>query len=228
MPETGTFSLAKTWLIRAEAYFWEGQTDLAAADINVVRERANAPSVSDGEVDIDYIADERLRELSQEEFRHSGLVRIANIMAKNSIDGYSLDHFYENNWWYDRVMKYNTWYKLGWIGTTQYKNIIPDEGGMNHVYDRCRGQRASLHGTDGYMASIRRREYPEVARQCVIRFSRNQVYSSLLPAPSGFAGSQCGVFLFCCSRLRIQSLYIFGCQLDPDPWLRAGVSRRPG
>ncbi len=115
------FRLAETYLIRAEAYFWKGETGLAADDINMVRKRANAALVSASDISIDYIADERLRELSQEEFRHSELVRIANIMAKNNIGGYSLGNMHENNWWYDRVLQYNTWYKLGWVGPTQYR-----------------------------------------------------------------------------------------------------------
>lgn len=115
------FRLAETYLIRAEANFWKGQTGLAADDINKVRLRANALPVSAGDIDIDYIADERMRELCYEEFRHSELVRIANIMARNQIDGYSLDNFHEKNWWHDRVMKYNTWYREGTIGPNVYR-----------------------------------------------------------------------------------------------------------
>lgn len=55
--------LAETYLLRAEAYLGKGEKGLAATDINVVRSRANAPSVSAGDVDIDYILDERMREL---------------------------------------------------------------------------------------------------------------------------------------------------------------------
>lgn len=115
------FRLAETYLIRAEAYFWKGENAPAADDINEVRERAHAAPISAGDVNIDFIADERLRELSLEEFRHSELVRIANIMAKNAIDGYSLDNLHEKNWWYDRVKNYNTWMKREWIGPVEYK-----------------------------------------------------------------------------------------------------------
>ncbi len=115
------FRLAGTYLIRAEAYFWKGEIGKAADDINKIRERANALPVSAADIDIDYIADERMRELYLEEFRHSELVRIANIMARGNIGGYSLDNFHEKNWWYDRVMKYNTWYKEGKIGPNVYK-----------------------------------------------------------------------------------------------------------
>jgi hypothetical protein len=115
------FRLAGTYLLRAEAYFWKGDKNKSADDINKVRLRANALPVSAADIDIDYIADERLRELYLEEFRHSELVRIANIMARNNIDGYSLDNFHEKNWWYDRVMNYNTWFKEGRIGPNIYR-----------------------------------------------------------------------------------------------------------
>ncbi|WP_316767189.1 RagB/SusD family nutrient uptake outer membrane protein [Pedobacter frigiditerrae] len=68
--------LAETYLIRAEAYL--GLTDLvnAAADINVVRGRANASAVLPANVNIDYILDERLRELGIEEKRRLTLMRL--------------------------------------------------------------------------------------------------------------------------------------------------------
>ncbi|MGC9344655.1 MAG: RagB/SusD family nutrient uptake outer membrane protein, partial [Bacteroidales bacterium] len=55
--------LAETYLLRAEAYLGKGDKTNAANDINVVRRRSQAPDVSSDEVDIDYILDERLREL---------------------------------------------------------------------------------------------------------------------------------------------------------------------
>ena len=61
--------LAETYLLRAEAYLGAGNIAQAAEDINVVRRRAEAPPVSSAEVDIDYILDERARELHLEENR---------------------------------------------------------------------------------------------------------------------------------------------------------------
>lgn len=110
------FRLAETYLLRAEAYYWKNQLNQAASDINVVRGRANAPAISASEVDIDFIFDERLRELAMEEFRHGEMVRVSNIMAKKNLNGYTLDNISKKNWWYDRVMNYNTWYKMGSIG----------------------------------------------------------------------------------------------------------------
>jgi len=94
------FRLAETYLLRAEAYLLKGQTDLAANDINEVRKRANASLVDPADVDIDYILDERARELIWEELRRLTLqrtgklverVRKYNRLAKNTIqDHHSL------------------------------------------------------------------------------------------------------------------------------------------
>ncbi len=72
--------LPETYLLRAEAYLMKGDKSKAAADINVVRNRAQATPVTDGEVDIDLILDERARELSGEEFRLSTLCRMGKLV----------------------------------------------------------------------------------------------------------------------------------------------------
>ncbi len=84
------FRLAETYLLRAEAYLGIGNTALAAADINVVRNRSNADPVAAGQVNIDYILDERMRELGVEEKRMFTLMRLGK--------------------WYDRVKKCNSFY----------------------------------------------------------------------------------------------------------------------
>ena len=68
--------LAETYLLRAEAYLGNNDKVNAAKDINVVRRRAKAPDVDPANVDIDYILDERLRELAFEEFRSFTLRRL--------------------------------------------------------------------------------------------------------------------------------------------------------
>ncbi len=68
--------LAETYLLRAEAYLGAGELGLAAADINKVRERANAEPITSSDVDIDFILDERARELSMEELRTLTLQRL--------------------------------------------------------------------------------------------------------------------------------------------------------
>ncbi|WP_342645409.1 RagB/SusD family nutrient uptake outer membrane protein [Mucilaginibacter sp. CSA2-8R] len=84
------FRLAETYLLRAEAYLGLNQLSNAAADINVVRSRANASSVLPANVNIDYILDERMRELGSEEKRRITLMRLGKI--------------------YDRVKKCNPYY----------------------------------------------------------------------------------------------------------------------
>lgn len=68
--------LAETYLLRAEAYLGKSNPEMAAADINTVRARSNASPVNPGDVDIDYILDERARELPFEELRMLTLMRL--------------------------------------------------------------------------------------------------------------------------------------------------------
>ncbi|UEG52476.1 RagB/SusD family nutrient uptake outer membrane protein [Mucilaginibacter daejeonensis] len=70
------FRLAETYLLRAEAYLGLNNQTAAAADINVVRGRANASPVAAANVTIDYILDERMRELGVEEKRRVTLGRL--------------------------------------------------------------------------------------------------------------------------------------------------------
>jgi hypothetical protein len=74
--EIYVFRLAETYLLRAEAYLGKNNPGAAAADINVVRARAQAPPASASQVDIDYLLDERLRELTYEELRMCTLCRM--------------------------------------------------------------------------------------------------------------------------------------------------------
>ena len=113
------FRLAETYLLRAEAYYWLNQTDKAAADINSVRVRAKADPIVASQVSIEYILDERARE----EFRKTELTRIAFIMAEKGLNGYSLENFSEKNFWYDRTVAKNEFYKAGDIlwGTNVFK-----------------------------------------------------------------------------------------------------------
>jgi len=71
--------LPETYLLRAEAYFRKGESEKAAADINIVRSRAQATSVTAGDIDLDLILDERARELYMEEFRLSTLMRMGKL-----------------------------------------------------------------------------------------------------------------------------------------------------
>lgn len=111
------FRLAETYLLRAEAYVWKGQTGLAMADINLVRARAQAQPLTDaGRVNIGTILDERQRELYWEEPRKTELTRMAFIFAQTGIAAYNgktynMANFSTNNFMYDRVMEKNDFYK---------------------------------------------------------------------------------------------------------------------
>jgi len=84
------FRFAESYLLRAEAYLGLNKTTEAAADINVVRARAKATPVAAGNVTLDYILDERLREFGVEEKRMLTLMRMGK--------------------WVDRVKRLNPFY----------------------------------------------------------------------------------------------------------------------
>ncbi len=106
------FRVAETYLLRAEAYYWKGDLAKAMADINRVRTRANAtPLTATSQVTIDYIMDERARELFFEEPRKSELTRVSYMLAEQNKEGYSLATFSERNYYHDRMMTRNNFYR---------------------------------------------------------------------------------------------------------------------
>ncbi|MEX2592383.1 MAG: RagB/SusD family nutrient uptake outer membrane protein [Anditalea sp.] len=96
------FRLAETYLLRAEAHLLKGDNQKAAEDLNVLRERANTFPVQAGDVDIDFLLDERMRELYGEELRMLTLTRMGKL--------------------YDRNVKYNE--KSG-LTIQEYHNLWP-------------------------------------------------------------------------------------------------------
>lgn len=112
------FRLAETYLLRAEAYIWKGETGAAAADINEVRRRAQAREISASEATISMILDERARELFYEEPRKCELTRIAYIYAQTGKADdkgrtYSTDNFSQENFFYNRIMDVTDFYNKG-------------------------------------------------------------------------------------------------------------------
>jgi hypothetical protein len=99
--------LAETYLLRAEAYLDKGDKINAAADINKIRARANASPVDPSNVTIDYILDERARELPFEEWRVLTLHRLNKLS--------------------ERVTKYNPMYngKYATHKVSEYHNLWP-------------------------------------------------------------------------------------------------------
>jgi hypothetical protein len=93
--------LAETYLLRAEAYILNGDNINAAADINRVRNRARATPVNPEMVTIDYLLDERARELLAEEPRRLTLARMNKLAERvrlyNPISAPSIQDFH-NLW----------------------------------------------------------------------------------------------------------------------------------
>lgn len=90
--------LSETYLLRAEARMLNGDNAGAATDINEVRGRAKAPLITADDVTIDYILDERARELYGEERRWNTLLRIGGNIPNDRIINHAL--------W---IVSYNAW-----------------------------------------------------------------------------------------------------------------------
>ncbi len=76
------FRLAETYLMKAEALFRNNQPGPAADAINVVRARAGASMVTGGDINIDFILDERSRELFAEAPRRIDLIRTGKLIER--------------------------------------------------------------------------------------------------------------------------------------------------
>ena len=92
------FRVAGAYLLRAEAYLGKGDLGNAANDINKVRGRAGASPITSAEVDIDYILDERARELLGEEDRRVILNRTGKLLERtklyNPVSGPTMQDFH--------------------------------------------------------------------------------------------------------------------------------------
>jgi hypothetical protein len=90
--------LAETYLLLAEACIKLGESENAAVAINAVRERANASPADKSKVDIDYLLDERARELFGEEFRRFTLVRTGKLIERTKkYNPESANHIKDHN-----------------------------------------------------------------------------------------------------------------------------------
>lgn len=104
--------IAETYLLRAEARLALGNAAGAASDINVVRARAGAKACSASDVDIDYIMDERARELFGEEHRWVTLSRLScNPKATYVTSKYPTQDASTSNYMYERVRNYGYGYE---------------------------------------------------------------------------------------------------------------------
>lgn len=74
--------LGETYLLMAEAQLMQGKLPEAAASINVLRTRAQAAQVQASDITLDFILDERVRELIAEENRRMTLARTKTLVNR--------------------------------------------------------------------------------------------------------------------------------------------------
>lgn len=165
------FRLAETYLLRAEARFYQGNASAAAEDVNVVRRRANAEKMFTT-VTIGDIADERGRELYMEEWRQPELTRISWCLAKsgkpdewgntydiNTWDKQSGTDLAGGSYWYQRCLHYNI-FNRGTIISKVELNYQVDKHNLfwplpNSVITANIGaQLRQNYGYDGYDDSV--------------------------------------------------------------------------
>jgi hypothetical protein len=74
--------LGETYLLKAEAQFKQGNTAGAATTLNILRARAKATPIAASDVTLDFILDERARELIAEENRRMTLMRTGTLLTR--------------------------------------------------------------------------------------------------------------------------------------------------
>ena len=167
------FRLAETYLVRAEARFYQGNVSGAADDVNTIRRRANAQEMFTT-VTIGDIMDERARELMYEEWRQAELARVSWCLAKSGKadewgNTYSINDWDKQNgtdktggnYWYQRVIRCNDAFAKGTvISNSTTFNFKVDKHNIfwpipNSAITANNGARLQQnYGYDGYDASI--------------------------------------------------------------------------
>lgn len=94
--------LPETILLRAEAKLRKGENQGAADDVNLIRNRAQCNILATaGDMDLDYILDERARELFGEELRWNTLFRMGGNIASDRIRRYALYDYQSSSLTFD-------------------------------------------------------------------------------------------------------------------------------
>ena len=165
------FRLAETYLLRAEAKFYQGNAAGAAQDVNVVRARANAKKMFTT-VTIGDIADERGRELYMEEWRQPELTRISWALARSGQPDEWGNTYDINTWdkqqgtdpnggsyWYQRCLHYNI-FNRGVITSSKKLNYRVDKRNLfwpvpnSAITANSEAPLQQNYGYNGYDASI--------------------------------------------------------------------------
>ncbi|WP_299781558.1 RagB/SusD family nutrient uptake outer membrane protein [uncultured Formosa sp.] len=96
--------LAETYLLAAEALMKNNKLDLAASYLNELRARSNASAITGSDVTMDFILDERSRELVTEEYRKHTLVRTGTFYERTVNNNPRLDA--------SKVFEYNEYFPI--------------------------------------------------------------------------------------------------------------------
>jgi len=90
--------LGETYLLLAEAQFKQGNASGAATSLNVLRTRAKAAQVTASQMTLDFILNERVRELIGEEQRRLTLMRPGTLVDRSTrLNGASITGLTQKN-----------------------------------------------------------------------------------------------------------------------------------
>lgn len=154
------YRLAETYLLRAEAEYYLGQTAAATEDVNTVRRRAHCNQLY-STVTIDEIADERARELYMEEWRFTELSRMSYCLAlsgkpDNEGKTYDVNRLYEDSFWWHRICQKNNYYNRPDAPTVKGRHYTMARHNINWPIPQSAidanllGQLSQNPGYDGY------------------------------------------------------------------------------
>jgi len=169
------YRLAETYLLRAEARFYQGNVGGATQDVNVIRARAGASQMY-GQVTIGDIAAERGRELYLEEWRNVELKRISHCLALSGQPDEWGQTYSKTNWdkqsgtdaaggsyWYQRISHYTLYNK-------HQSGIVVPNGTKFYTMDKrnnywpipnsaitanIKGKLSQNYGYDGYDPNVK-------------------------------------------------------------------------
>ncbi|MDR1273978.1 MAG: RagB/SusD family nutrient uptake outer membrane protein [Odoribacteraceae bacterium] len=163
------YRLAETYLLRAEAKFYQGDLSGAAADVNVIRQRAGCTRLY-STVNIGDIMNERARELYLEEWRNVELSRVSYCLALsgkpdewgNTYDAATFDKqsgidASGGSYWYQRLTRYGM-YNTGntiQVGSRAFDHTMDKRNFYwpipnSAITANNRGQLSQNYGYDGY------------------------------------------------------------------------------
>ncbi|WPO78363.1 RagB/SusD family nutrient uptake outer membrane protein [Flavobacterium sp. KACC 22761] len=169
------YRLAETYLLRAEARFYQGNIGGATQDVNAVRTRAGASQLYNT-VTIGDICAERGRELYLEEWRNVELKRISHCLALSGKPDEWGQTYNKTNWdkqsgtdnaggsyWYQRIVHYTLYnkYPSGIVVPNGTKFYTMDKRNnywpipSSAITANIKGKLSQNYGYDGYDPNIK-------------------------------------------------------------------------